>query len=74
MSLAGSSLKKSTASIEKRKCKISPKLLRTPTADAGEILHAMFRPLRSPLPEIPCVLVRLDHIACRILNPNRGIV
>jgi hypothetical protein len=41
---------------------------------SGEILHAMFRPLRSPLLEIPCVLMCFDHVASVIVNANHGIV
>ena len=41
---------------------------------SGEILHAMFRPLRSPLFELARVLVRLDHVANVIVNVDHGIM
>jgi len=41
---------------------------------SGEILHAMFRPLRSPLLEIPCVLMCFDRVANLIVNANHRIM
>jgi hypothetical protein len=37
-------------------------------------LGVRVRPPRSPFFELACVLVRVDHVAARIINADHGIV